>query len=136
MKKTIWFKFMAAVTYVPLPLLGFMLIFLVMGKLLHVGWLESAPDVLLIPTLVCYYLSLIVGAIYGYLKKEEAVYLPSLVAIGIWIVGFALAEFLTLSRDVMIAINIVLLTMVTILHIAQYRATKKWDNRYPPVREQ
>lgn len=135
MKKTRWFRFLAAVTYAPLPLLGFMLVFVVMGKLFHVGWLESAPDVLLIPMLICYYLSLLTGAIYGYLKKEEAVYLPSLVAMGIWIVGFALAGFLTLSRDIMVAINIVLLTMVAILHIAQYRATKKWDNRHPIVRE-
>ena len=116
--------------------MGFMLIFFGVGKSFRVGWLESAPDVLLIPMLACYYLSLLMGAIYGYLKKEEAVYLPSLVAIAIWMVGFALAEFLSLSRDIMVAVNIVLLAMLLILHIAQYRATKKWDKRRPlPDRE-
>ena len=69
--KTRWFKVLSTTTYLPLPLLGIMVIFGVMGKLLHVGWLESAPDVLLIPTLIAYYISLILGAVWGTSRRRR-----------------------------------------------------------------
>ena len=127
--KTRWFKVLSTTTYLPLPLLGIMVIFGVMGKLLHVGWLESAPDVLLIPTLIAYYISLILGAVYGYLKKEEGVYLMAFIAAAVWIIGFVLGTALSLAQNIMIAINVILLAALLALHILQYLATKKWEAR-------
>ena len=70
MKRTRLFRFLAFITYLPLPLLGIMLIFGVLGKLMHVGWLESAPGVLLIPMLITYYTSLIWGAVRIYKERR------------------------------------------------------------------
>jgi len=132
--KTRWFKVLSTTTYLPLPLLGIMVIFGVMGKLLHVGWLESAPDVLLIPTLIAYYISLILGAVYGYLKKEEGVYLMAFIAAAVWIIGFVLGAALSLAQNIMIAINVILLAALLALHILQYLATKKWEARITLLR--
>ena len=92
MEKTRPFRFMAFTTYLPLPLLGIIVIFGVMGKLLNVGWLESAPGVLNIPMLIAYFLSRLMGAVYGFMKKEESVYLMAFIAIGLWIVGIFLSQ--------------------------------------------
>lgn len=132
--KTGWFKVLSTTTYLPLPLLGIMVIFGVMGKLLHVGWLESAPDVLLIPTLIAYYISLILGAVYGYVKKEEGVYLMAFIAAAVWIIGFVLGAALSLAQNIMIAINVILLAALLALHILQYLATKKWEARITLLR--
>ena len=116
-------------TYLPIPLLGIMVIFGLMGKLFNVGWLESAPDVLLIPTLLAYYVSLVMGGIYGFIKSEDSVYLMAFVGCGVWILGFLLSSFLTFDRSIMIGINVILLAAILVLHILQYLATKKWENR-------
>ncbi len=124
---------MTFMTSLPLPLLGIMVIFGVMGRVFKVGWLESAPDVLLIPTLLAYYISLIMGIVYGYLKKEDSVYLLAGIGVGIWVLGFFLDGMLSFPREIMIGINVVLLGALLVLHIMQYRATKKWDERLSPV---
>ena len=129
MKKTRIFRFMAFMTYLPLPLLGIIIIFGLMGKFLGVGWLESAPGVLKDPMILAYFLSLIMGAIYGYMKSEDSVYFMAFIAIGVWILGFVLARFLTLPDGVMYVINMILIGAVLILHIMQYKATRKWDSR-------
>ncbi len=124
------FRFLIFMTYLPLPLLGIMLIFGIMGKLFHVGWLESAPGVLLIPMLMAYYISLIMGAVYGYMKKEDSVYLMAFIGIGIWILGFILSGILSFPREVMIGINLILLSALMVLHFMQYMATRKWEARH------
>lgn len=124
------FKFLTFVTYTPLPLLGLMVVFALMGKLLEVGWLESAPDVLLIPMLLAYYLSIIIGAVYAYLEKEKPVYMPALFGIVTWLVGLILARILDLPDQAMKIINIVILLIVLGLHVMQFTATKKWDQRF------
>ncbi|MFH1701660.1 MAG: hypothetical protein ABIE07_13865 [Candidatus Zixiibacteriota bacterium] len=129
MDKTRPFRFLAFMTYAPIPLLGIMIIFGFMGKVLGVGWLESAPDVLLIPTLLAYYISLIFGAIYGYLKNKSKVYQPALAGIGAWIIGMIFSAFISLSNSVMIVINSVFVIIFLVLHILQYMATRKWENR-------
>ena len=129
MERTRPFRFLTFSTYLPLPLLGIMVIFGVLGKLMQVGWLESAPGVLLIPTLLAYYTSLIWGSIYGYLKKEDSVYLMSFIAIGVWIIGLILSKILTFPRGIMIGINAIILGALLVLHILQYSATKKWESR-------
>ena len=123
------FRILTFTTYMPIPILGIMVIFGVLGKILNVGWLQSAPDVLLIPMLILYYISLVMGAIYGYLKGEEPVYLMALIGIGIWVIGFVLGALVSLSETAMIAINLLLLGMLLVLHIMQYRYTKKWESR-------
>ncbi len=133
MQKTKLFRFLSFMTALPLPLLGIMLIFGVMGKVLEVGWLSSAPDVLLIPTLLTYYISLILGAVYGLLKKEESVYLMAFIGAAIWILGFILDSALSLSREIMIGVNVFLLAVILVLHVLQYRATKKWEDRLTPA---
>jgi len=75
MYKTRPFRMLTFTTYMPLPIIGIMAIFGIMGQLLNIGWLQSAPDVLMIPMLLLYYISLVMGAIYGYMKQEESVYL-------------------------------------------------------------
>ena len=127
--KTRWFKVLTTATYLPLPLLGIMVIFGVMGRLLHVVCLESAPHVLLNPTLIPYYISLILGAVYGYFKKEDGVYLMAFIAAAVWILGFVLGAVLSLAQNIMIAINVILLAALLALHILQYLATKKWEAR-------
>jgi len=107
-----------------------MVIFGLMGKFLSIGWLQSAPDVLMIPMLLLYYVSLVMGAIYGYMKQEESVYMMAMIGIGIWIIGFLLGAFLTFSRPVMIGINVIILAAVLVLHILQYTHTKKWEARF------
>ncbi len=129
MHKSRMFRFLTFTTSLPLPLLGIMVIFGVMGRVFQVGWLESAPDVLLIPTLLAYYLSLIIGAVYGYVKKEDSVYLIAGIGIGVWLVGFFLDAILSFPREIMIGINVVLLGALLVLHFLQYRATRKWDER-------
>lgn len=129
------FRFLAFTTYLPMPLLGIMVIFGVLGKLMHVGWLESAPGVLLIPTLLAYYTSLFWGAIYGYLKKEDTVYLMAFVGIGLWIIGLILSKILTFSREIMIGLNVIIIAAVMVLHILQYSATKKWEARIRPAKK-
>lgn len=129
MERTRPFRFLTFTTYLPLPLLGIMVIFGVLGKLMQVGWLESAPGVLLIPTLLAYYASLFWGAVYGYLKKEDTVYLMAFVAIGIWIIGLIFSRVLSFSREIMVGINLVILGAVLVLHLLQYSATKKWEAR-------
>jgi len=129
MHKSRMFRFLTFTTSLPLPLLGIMVIFGVMGRLFQVGWLESAPDVLLIPTLLAYYLSLIIGAVYGYMKKEDSVYLMAGIGIGVWLVGFFLDAILSFPREIMIGINVVVLGAILVLHYLQYRATRKWDER-------
>ena len=133
MQRTKLFRFLSFMTALPLPLLGIMLIFGVMGKIFEVGWLSSAPDVLLIPTLLTYYISLLLGAIYGFLKKEESVYLMAFIGIAVWILGLILDRFLTLSREIMIGVTVFFLAVLLVLHILQYRATKKWEERLTPV---
>jgi hypothetical protein len=123
------FRALKFTTYLVLPILGIMVIFGLMGEMLKVGWLQSAPDVLLIPMLVLYYISLAIGAVYGYLKHEESVYLLAMISIAIWIVGFLLGSFLTFSRPVMMGINLFLLAALLVLHILQYSHTKKWEMR-------
>ncbi len=129
------FRFLTFTTYLPLPLLGIMIIFGVLGKLMHVGWLESAPGVLLIPTLLTYYVSITWGAIYGYLKREDMVYLMAFISIALWIVGLGLNKILTFSREVMIGLNVFILAALLALHILQYSATKKWEARVRPARK-
>jgi hypothetical protein len=129
MKKSRIFRFLAFATYLPLPLLGIMVIFAILGKMMQVGWLESAPDVLMIPTLLAYYISLLLGVIYGLFKKEDSVYLMALISVGVWIIAFVFGRLLSLPREAMIAINVVLLAALLILHVLQYRATKRWDLR-------
>jgi len=129
MKKTRPFRFLTFTTYLPLPILGIMVIFGLMGELFDIGWLQSAPDVLLIPMLLFYYISLIMGALYGFAKREESVYMMALIGIAIWIVGFILGSVLSLSRPVMIGINVVILAILLVLHILQYLNTKKWESR-------
>lgn len=106
-----------------------MIIFGVMGRVLNVGWLQSAPDVLMIPMLALYYVSLGMGAIYGYMKQEESVYLMALFGIGVWIIGFLFGALISLGESVMIAINIVFLLAILVLHLLQYSATRKWETR-------
>ncbi|MEE9441559.1 MAG: hypothetical protein V3V99_02690 [candidate division Zixibacteria bacterium] len=129
MDKTRPFRLLAFMTYVPMPLLGIMIIFGFMGKVMEIGWLESAPDVLLIPTLLAYYISLIFGAIYGYLKNENKVYQPALAGVGAWIIGMIFSAFLSLSDSVMIVINSLFVVVFLAMHILQYMATRKWENR-------
>lgn len=130
MKMTRPFRFLTFTTYLPLPILGIMVIFGLMGKFLNIGWLQSAPDVLMIPMLLLYYISLVMGAIYGYVKQEESVYMMAMIGIGIWIIGFLLGAFLSLNRSVMIGINVIILAAVLVLHILQYRHTKSWEARF------
>ena len=129
MNKTRPFRFLTFTTFLPLPILGIMVIFGGMGALFKIGWLQSAPDVLMIPMLLLYYVSLIMGAIYGYMKQEDTVYLVAMIGIVIWIIGFLLGAFLTFSPTVMIGINVILLASVLVLHIIQYIHTKKWEAR-------
>lgn len=129
MEKTRSFRFMVFTTYLPLPLLGIIVIFGVMGKMLNVGWLESAPGVLNIPMLITYFLSLFMGSVYGFMKKEESVYLMAFIAIGLWIIGIVLSQVLTFSREIMIGINVILIAAFLVLHVMQYLATKKWEAR-------
>ena len=136
MNKSRPFRFLTFTTYLPLPILGIMVIFGLMGELLKVGWLQSAPDVLMIPMLMLYYISLVMGAIYGYMKHEESVYLVAMIGIAIWIVGFLLGKYLTLSGPVMIGINVIILAVVLALHIMQYMHTKKWEARFIPIQKQ
>lgn len=128
MDKTRSFRFLAFMTYVPIPLLGIMVLFYLLGKLMQVGWLESAPDVLMIPTFLAYFVSLIMGAIYGLLKKEDSVYLMAFISLAVWAMIY-LFKLFSLPREAMIAVNIVILGALIILHIMQYRATKKWESR-------
>jgi hypothetical protein len=123
-------------TYMPLPIIGIMAIFGLMGQLLSIGWLQSAPDVLMIPMLLLYYISLVMGAFYGYMKQEESVYLMAVIGIAVWIVGFLLGSFLSFSKPVMIGINVVLLAALLVLHILQYMHTKKWEARLMKVQKQ
>lgn len=129
MAKTRPFRFLAFTTYLPLPLLGIMVIFALMGKFLQVGWLESAPDVLMIPMWIAYYVSLLMGALYGFIKKEDAVYLVAFVGIAVWVVGGILGRLRPFQEGVMISLTIIFLTALLILHVFQYRATKKWEAR-------
>jgi hypothetical protein len=129
MDKTRAFGLLTFSTYLPLPILGIMVIFGVMGKLFRVGWLESAPDVLLIPMLILYYISLIMGAIYGYRKKEEGVYLMAMFGLGAWTIGLLLNIYTSFSQQVMYAINILFIVSFLTLHLLQYKATKKWESR-------
>ena len=128
MEKTRPFRFLAFMTYVPLPLLAIMLVFYGIGKAMDVGWLESAPDVLMIPTFIAYFISLIMGAMYGMAKKEDSVYLMAFISMGVWILIY-LFKLFSLPREAMIAVNIVILGALGLLHILQYRATKKWESR-------
>jgi uncharacterized membrane protein len=112
-----------------------MIIFGLMGEIFNIGWLQSAPDVLMIPMLLLYYISLIMGAIYGYLKQEESVYLMAMIGIGLWIVGFLLGAFLSFSRPVMIGINGIILAALLVLHIVQYKHTKNWEVRVLKAQE-
>jgi len=123
------FRILTFTTYMPIPILGIMVIFGLLGKMFNVGWLQSAPDVLLIPMLFLYYISLVMGAVYGYLKGEEPVYLMALISIGIWIIGFVLGALVSLSETTMMAINLLLLGVLLVLHIMQYRYTKNWESR-------
>jgi uncharacterized membrane protein (UPF0136 family) len=123
------FRFLSFITSLPLPLLGIMVIFGVLGRLFQVGWLESAPDVLMIPTLLAYYLSLIIGVVYGYLKKEDSVYFMAGIGIGVWLIGFLLEWILSFPREIMLGINVILYGVLLVLFILQYRATRKWDER-------
>jgi lipoprotein signal peptidase len=128
MNKTRSFNFLAYMTYAPLPLLGIMVLFYAMGKLMQVGWLESAPDVLMIPTFIAYFISLFMGTIYGLLKKEDSVYLMAIISLAVWVMIYIFKLF-SLPREAMIAVNIVILGALGVLHIMQYRATKKWESR-------
>jgi hypothetical protein len=129
MEKTRPFRFLAFTTYLPLPLMGIMVIFGLLGYLMQVGWLQSAPEVLLIPTLLLYYISLVMGAIYGLLKKEESVYLIAFIGIAVWVVIFILSGILALPDSTMIAVNIILIAALLVLHVLQYYYTKKWESR-------
>jgi hypothetical protein len=135
MDKTRPFRFLTFTTYLPLPILGIMVIFGLMGKLMDVGWLQSAPDVLMIPMLVLYYLSLVMGAVYGYIKQEESVYLMALIGIAVWVVGFLIGALVSQNNSVMIAINVVFLAALLVLHILQYSYTKKWETRLARVQK-
>jgi lipoprotein signal peptidase len=128
MDKTRSFRFLAFMTYVPIPLLGIMILFYAMGKIMQVGWLESAPDVLMIPTFIAYFISLLMGAAYGLMKKEDSVYLMAIISIAVWVMVYVFKLF-DLPREAMIAVNIVILGALLILHYMQYRATKKWESR-------
>jgi hypothetical protein len=123
------FRSLTFTTYAPMWILGVMVIFGAMGYFLKIGWLQSAPDVLLIPMLLLYYLSLAIGAIYGYLQKEETVYLMALISIGVWILGFVIGAILSLADSIMIGINLFILAVLLVLHLFQYSATKKWETR-------
>jgi len=116
-------------TYAPLWLLGIILIFGALGKWLNIGWLGSAPHVLMIPMLICYYVSLFMGSIYGYLKGEDSVYLMALLGIGAWIVGLLISAFTSIDTQIMYVINGIFIAAFLVLHVLQYIATKKWETR-------
>lgn len=123
------FRFLTFTTYLPLPILGIMVIFGLLGKLFSIGWLQSAPDVLMIPMLILYYVSLVMGAVYGILKNEEPVYLMAVIGIGVWVVGFVIGALLSFPGPTMMGINLILLAVLLFLHIMQYAYTKKWEAR-------
>lgn len=123
------FRFLTFTTYLPLPILGIMVIFGLLGKMFSIGWLQSAPDVLMIPMLILYYISLLMGAIYGILKGEEPVYLMAVIGIGVWIIGFVIGAVLSFPSPTMMGINLILLAVLLFLHIMQYAYTKKWEAR-------
>lgn len=129
MNQTKPFTILMYSTYAPLWLAGIMVIFGLLGKLFTIGWLEAAPGVLMIPMLLSYYISLIMGAIYGYLKGEDSVYLMALLGVGAWIVGILISSFTPFSKEVMYVINIIFIAAFLVLHILQYIATKKWETR-------
>ncbi len=129
MQKSKSFRFLLFTTYATPFLLAIMVIFAFMGKFLGIGWLESAPDVLMIPALLAYYISLIMGAIYGYLKGEKAVYLFSLIAIGAWIIGMLISAMAPFSQQAMMFINIVFIAGFLVLFLFQLKATRNWENR-------
>ncbi|MEZ5358776.1 MAG: hypothetical protein R3F48_08065 [Candidatus Zixiibacteriota bacterium] len=116
-------------TYAPLWLLGIMIIFSLLGRFTHIGWLESAPNVLMIPMLICYYVSLIMGAIYGYIKGEDSVYLMAVFGIAAWLIGLAISAFTSFGSQIMYVINGIFLLVFLVLHVKQYIATKKWETR-------
>lgn len=123
------FSILKVSTYAPMWLLGIMIIFSLLGKFTEVGWLQSAPHVLMIPMLLCYYVSLIMGAIYGYLKGEDSVYLMAVFGIVAWLVGLAISAFTSFGTQIMYVVNGLFLAIFLILHVMQYIATKKWEAR-------
>jgi hypothetical protein len=123
------FRILTFSTYIPIYILVTMIIFWLLGVILKVGWLQSSPDVMLIPLLIFYYISLAMGAIYGFLKGEEPVYLMALISIGVWVFGFILEALVSVSETMMMAINLLLLAILFVLHIMQYRYTKNWETR-------
>lgn len=129
MTRTKPFRFLAFTTYLPMPLLGLMIIFYLIGKLFNIGWLESAPDVLMIPMLLAYYISLIMGSIYGYLKREDGVYIMAVISIVAWIIAMLLGMAVSFPRQVMYVINGVFVAAFIVLHLFQYKATKRWEAR-------
>jgi hypothetical protein len=81
------------------------------------------------PMLILYYISLLMGAVYGILKSEEPVYLMAVIGIGVWIIGFVVGAVLALPGPTMMGINLILLAVLLFLHIMQYSYTKKWEAR-------
>lgn len=129
MNMTKVFSILKVSTYAPLWLLGIMIIFSLLGKFTGIGWLASAPNVLMIPMLLCYYVSLLMGAIYGYLKGEDSVYLMAIFGIAAWLVGLAISAFTSFAPQIMYVINGIFLGVFLVFHVKQYIATKKWEAR-------
>ncbi len=116
-------------TYAPLWFLGIILIFGIIGRVTGIGWLKAAPDVLMIPMLLAYYISLIMGAIYGFVKSEDSVYMMAVLGIAAWLVGLLISGFTSFDREIMYVINGIFIATFLVLHIFQFIATKKWETR-------
>lgn len=124
------FGLLTFTTYIPLPILGILVVFYLMGKWLGIGWLESAPGVLNIPLFLAYSVAIFMGAIYGVMKNEKPVYKYAIISIGLWVVVFAIGSIFDLPRNFGYFVSSIFGVALLILHLLQYVATKKWESRF------
>lgn len=101
-----------------------------MGKWLNIGWLESAPGVLNIPLFLAYSVAIFMGAVYGILKNEKAVYRHALISILLWLLIFVINSMFDLPRNFGYFVSALFGTALLIFHLLQYAATKKWESRF------
>lgn len=127
------FGLLTFTTYMPLPILGIMIIFGLMGKWLHIGWLESAPGVLNIPLFLAYTVALFMGAIYGVIKNEKAVYRNAFISLGLWVLLFGISFSFDLPRNFGYFVSAIFGAALLVFHLLQYVATKKWESHYSEV---